>query len=322
MPATIVGTDEVTSLSRRWIYPQIIDQIYGTNALFWRLHQGGRKRQIQGGTHVEVPFMYSELANGGPFQGYDLLDTTPNDTVKNGVFEMTQHYVPVSIDDRTLVRFNSPETAFNGLVEKWEQARMQMASNLGTGLYSDGTTNSKQIFGLKGAVDAGSVATSYAGLLRSANTYLNSQVDSSTATMTLAALNTFQGTCEKGGFAPTLFLSRKEQYNRLWTLMVANQRFIESDEAMTNAGFKNISFNGIPWVKDEKVFDGPNTSNSAVLALCEDAIELLIFGGTDFAMEDFRKPVNQMAMVGYLLTYLQLAVLAPRVQGKMTNLSA
>lgn len=320
MAATVVGTDVVTSLSQRFILPTIIDQIYGTNALFWRLNSAGKKRYIQGGTHVEVPFMYAEFANGGPFQGYDLLDTAPNDTVKNGVFEMKQHHVPVSIDDRTLVRFNSPDSAFSGLSFLWEQARMQLASNLGTGLYSDGS-NTKQITGLKGAVDAGSVLTSYAGLTRSSNTYLNSQVDSSTATLTLAALNTWQSSFEKGGYSNTLILSRKEQYNRVWVLMQANQRFIGQDETMTSAGFTNILFNNVPWVKDEKVFDGPNTSNSAIVGLCEDVIELAIFGNTDFAMEDFRKPTNQMAMVGFLLSYLELMVLAPRVQGKMTNVS-
>lgn len=322
MAATVVGTDVVTSLSRRFILPTIIDQIYGTNALFWRLNSAGKKRYIQGGTHVEVPFMYAEFSNGGPFQGYDLLDTAPNDTVKNGVFEMKQHHVPVSIDDRTLVRFNSPDSAFSGLSFLWEQARMQLASNIGTGLYSDAVTNPKQISGLQGAVDAGGVATTYAGLTRASNTYLNSQVDSTTATLTLSALNTWQSSFEKGGYTNTLILSRKEQYNRLWALLIANQRYEARDETLTNAGFTNLLFNNVPWVKDDKVFDGPNASNSAIVGLCEDVIELAIFGNTDFAMEDFRKPTNQMAMVGFLLCYLELMVLAPRVQGKMTNVSA
>lgn len=94
------------------------------------------------------------------------------------------------------------------------------------------------------------------------------------------------------------------------------------DDNLGNAGFTNLLFNNVPWVKDEKVFDGPNSTNSAIVGLCEDVIELAIFGNTDFAMEDFRKPTNQMAMVGFLLTYLELMVLAPRVQGKMTNVSA
>lgn len=319
--SALVGLDEVTSLSRTYILPTIVDQIYASNALFWRLN-AANKKSISGGYQFEVPFMYSELSNGGPYQGYDVLDVAPNDTVKNGKWDIKQHYVPVTIDGLSMAKFNTPEAAVSILSLKWEQARMQMASNLGTGLYSDTTTNTKEIDGLKGAVDAGSVATSYAGLVRSSNTFLNSQVDSSTATMTLSSLRTMVGNCTFGGHTPSIIMSRTEQYNRLWALMVSNQRYTGRDETLTTAGFTNIAFDNIPWVLDSKVFDGPNTSNSAILFLNEDTINLVNVASTDFYMDDFAKPVNQDAMVGMLRWYGNLMVLCPQVQGKMTNVSA
>lgn len=317
---TLIGTNAVNSLSRRHILPVIVDQVYNTNALFWRLNQANKK-YIAGGTHVEVPFMYSELTNGGPYQGYDQLNVSPNDTVKNGGWDIKQHYVPVTIDGLTLIKANSNEAVANLLKVQWEQARMQMASNLGDGLYSDGVTNTKEIFGLKGAVDDGTVATSYAGLVRSSNTWLNAQRDAATATLTLSAARSMVSNCTKGGHTPSIILSRKEQYNRLWALMVANQRYTSDDEAMTNVGFRNISFDGIPWVLDDKVFDGPNTSNSAILFLNEDVIQLACFGNVDFYMEDFQKPVDQDAMVGKLYWAGELMVLNTQVQGVMTNVS-
>jgi hypothetical protein len=228
----------------------------------------------------------------------------------------------VTIDGLTLSKWNSPEAVTNGLSLLWEQARMQMANNLGVGIYSDIVTNPKQIDGIKGAVDDGTVSTSYAGLLRSANTYLNSQIDTATATLTLTSLRSMVSNCTKGGHSPTLALSRKEHYNRLWTLMVANQRFIQTDETMTNAGFTNLSFDNIPWVLDDKVFDGPNASNSAILFLNEDTIQLAIMSNTDFYMQDFMRPVNQDAMTGQLLWYGNLMILSPQCQGKMTAVAA
>lgn len=317
---TLIGTNAVTSLSRRHILPVIVDQVYGTNALYWRLNQANKK-YISGGTQVEVPFMYSEFTNGGPYQGYDVLDVAPNDTVKNGGWDIKQHYVPVTVDGLTLAKCNTPDAVVNLLTVLWEQARMQMADNLGVGLYSDIVSNSKEIDGLKGAIDAGSVTTSYAGLTRSSNTWLNSQVDSSTATLTLLSIRQLISSCTKGGNSPTILLSRKEQYNRVWALLQSAQRFITTDETMTNAGFQNISVDNIPWVLDDKVFDGPNTSNSAILALNEDVIQLATFSNTDFYMEDFQKPVNQDAMVGKLLWYGNLMILNPSTCGKMTNVS-
>lgn len=318
---TLIGTNAVSSLSRRHILPVIVDQIYGSNALFFRLN-AANKKYISGGMHVEVPFMYQEFTNGGPYQGYDLLDVAPNDTVKNGGWDIKQHYVPVTVDGLTLAKCNTPEAVVNLLTLLWEQARMQLASNLGDGIYSDIVTNSKEIDGLKGAVDAGSVSTSYAGLTRAANTWINSQVDSSTSALTLLSIRSMISNCTRGGHTPTIILSRKEQYNRVWKLMQDAQRFITTDEAMTTAGFTNIAVDNIPWVIDEKVFDGPNTSNSAILFLNEDTIQLATFSNTDFYMEDFQKPVNQDAMVGKLLWYGNLMILNPKVQGKMTNVSS
>ena len=103
-------------------------------------------------------------------QGDDLLDVAPNDTIKNGAWDIKQQYVPVTVDGLTLAKCNTTEAVANLLTIQWEQARMQMANNIGTGIYSDVVTDAKQIDGLKGAVDAGGVATSYAGLVRASNT--------------------------------------------------------------------------------------------------------------------------------------------------------
>lgn len=322
---TLIGTNTVSSISRRFIMPEIQDVIYGTNALFFRLNQANKK-QIAGGMHVEQPFMYAKFSNGGPYQGYDLLDTAPNDTVINGGWDIKQYYVPVTVDGRTLARCNTPEAVVNLLTLLWEQARMQLADYLGTGLYSDIVTDSKAIDGLKGAVDDGTVSTNYAGLSRTTYTWLKAQRDASTSTLTLASLRSMVGNCTRGGHAPTIILSRKEQYNRLWSLLTPSQRFVSgpsgTDEQLAQAGFTNILFDNIPWVIDEKVFDGPNTSNSAILFLNEEILKLAIFADTDFDMEDFRKPTNQDAMVGFLKWYGNLLVQNPQLNGIMTNVSA
>lgn len=321
---TLIGTDTVSSISRSYIFDQIIDMIYPTNALFFRLNQSNKK-MIDGGTHVEVPFMYTQFANGGPYQGYDLLDVSPNDTIKNGGWDIKQQYVPVTVDGLTLAKCNTTMAVVNLLTMLWEQAGMQLANNLGTGLYSDIVSNVKQIDGLKGAVDAGGVATSYAGLLRSANTFLNAQVDSSTTTLTLASLASLISSCTIGGHAPTIAVTRSDNYNRLGALLQANQRFIASptatDQQLGNAGFTNLTYQNIPFVLDSKVFNGSG-SNSSILLLNEEVLRLAIFSDTDFQMEDFQKPVNQDAMVGKLLWYGNLLNLNPQLCGKMTALTA
>lgn len=323
--ATPIGVGVVTALSRRYIMPEIVDNIYASNPFFFRMNQAN-KRIVQGGTQIEVPLMYKRFTNGGPYQGYDSLNVAPNDTVKNGAWDWKQHYVPVTVDGLTLIKTDSPQAIANYIKFYFAQAEMEMAENLAVGVFSDTITNTKDVDGLKGAVDAGTVATTYAGLTRASNTFLNSQVDSTTAVLTVSALQSHFMTVKSGGRAPTLIVSRVEQYNRYHNLGIANQLFqigpAGTDEQLFSAGFTNLLYNNTPWLEDSHVFDGPNTSNSAILTLNEDYFYFAVSPRADFYLEDFQKPVDQDAMVAKILWAGNLILTNTQRQGKMTAVAA
>lgn len=323
--ATPIGTNALTAISRRYILPQIVDNIYNSNVLFFRLNRAGKK-MVQGGTQIEVPLMYSRFGTGGAYSGYDVLSVVPSDTVKNGAWDWKQYYTNVTIDGLTLVKANTPEAIANFVKQYFNQAEIEMAELLGTGLYTDGVANTKEIDGLKGAVDDGGVLNVYAGINRTNDTWWRSFEDASTATLTLAALQSFFGSISAGGRHPTLFLSRQEQYNRFWALHINNQRFpVEpggTDEQLMSAGWHNLLFNGVPWAVDSHVFDGPNASNSAVLGLNEDYIYFVVSPLADFYMEDFQTPITQDVMVAKMLWYGNVVFTNCSRQGKMTALTA
>jgi hypothetical protein len=323
--ATPIGTNVVTSLARRYILPEIVDTIYDSNPIFYRMN-AANKRIIRGGTQIEVPFMYKRFSAGGPYQGYDVLTVTPSDTVKNGAWDWKQHYVPVVVDGLTLIKTDSAEAIANFIQMYFQQAEEEMAENLGAGLWSDGVTNTKDIDGIEGAVDAGGVLTTYGGLTRASNTWLNAKVDSSTSALTLATMQTLFGRTSSGGRHPTIIASRQEQYNRYWALAQADQTFDTGvgghDEQLASAGFTNLLFNNVPWVVDSHVPDGPDTSNSGIYFLNEDYMFLAVSPRADFYLEDFQKPVDQDAMVAKLLWAGNFVLRNPQRQGKMTNVSS
>lgn len=334
MAPTIIGTDEVTALSRHIILPYITDTVYPSNALYYRAMAANRK-SYEGGTHVEIPWMYTKLTNGGAYDGgYEVVDVSPNETVKNGALDMKHYQIPITIDRRTLKRMNTQMAIVNELTKLAKQARMQMAYMLGIDLSrSEGSSGAgselKQLTGLKAIVDAGGNTTTYAGLTRSTNTWLNAQINSSTATLTLSALRAQVSSQTFGGHAPTIIRSRTEQYDRFWSLCQANQRFMAGqgtqDVQLANAGFKNLVFDGIPWIVDDAVLDGPNTSNSRIEFLNENVIEMAMFmpEGQDFELTEWRKPVDQPgAMTQFLLTDLEVICTNPQLQGALTNVSA
>lgn len=317
--ATAIGTNVVTSIARHFILPEITDNIYNSNPLWFRMN-AAKKKMIQGGTQIEFPLMYSRFAAGGFYQGLDLLDVSPSDTVKNGALDWKQAYVPVTVDGLTLIKTDSPEAIANFINMYFAQAEMELAEIIGNSLWTDGVTNTKNIDGLKGVVDDGTVLASYGGIPRSTNTWWQSTVDSSTATLTLAAMQTMHGNCARGGRAPSIIVVTQLNYNRYWVLMSNKQNiYLQAqghDEQLANAGFTNMLFNGAPIVVDSHV------PANHLFFLNEDFFYYGVSPRADFYMEDFQKPIQQDAMVAKILWAGNLICTNVGRQGKMTAVTA
>jgi hypothetical protein len=250
---------------------------------------------------------------------------SPSDTVKNAVFDWKQQHVPVTVDGLTLIKTDSPDSIVNFLQFSFQQAEMEMAANLGVGLWSNGS-NPKQITGLDAAIDDGTVAASYGGITRSTNTWWKSARDGSTGTLSEGVLNTVMGSAAKGGKHSTLICSRRMQYNRAWALAQADQTFQMGpsghDDQLASAGFTNILFNNVPWVVDDNVPDGANGTNSKIFLLNEDFIHWVTSPRADFYLQPFQTPVNQDAMVSQLFWAGELVVTNCATQGVLTNITA
>lgn len=316
--ATPIGTNEINSISRRYIHPQLVDNIYRSNVMFFRLN-AMNKKMLQGGLQIEVPLVFTRFAAGGFYQGFDLLDVTPSDTVKNAAFDWKQAYVPVSVDGLTLIRADSPEAIANFLTFYFENAQAELAAILGVGVWSDVVTNNKVIDGLKGAVDDGTVATTYGGLSRSANTWWKSQVDTSTP-LALTNMRTVMGNATEGGRHPTLLAGTQLNYNRFWNLVQPSQAFPVQpgghDEQLAQAGFSNLLFDGVPFVVDS------NIPANHIFYLNEDYIYLFVNPRADFNMKEFREPVNQDAMTSLILWAGNVVLSNCARQAKMTSVVA
>jgi hypothetical protein len=320
--ATPIGTNTVTALSRRLILPRITDNVYNSNVLFYRWYHANKFAQ-QGGTQIEAPLMYKKMAAGGSYQGYQLLNVSPTDSIQNAAWLWRQYYSPVTVDGLTLLRADSPLAIADFIATQLKQAEMDLSDQLGTGLWSDGT-GATDIDGVIEAVDAGSVAATYGGITRSGNTFWQSQIDSSTTTLTLQSLQSLFGSCQQGGRAPTIILSTQANYNRYWNLNLSPQQFHVQpggkDMQLAQAGFENLLFNGIPWLVDSHI---PTTGTEGnIFLLNEDYFEIVVSTRGDFHLQDFQTPTNQDAMTALLLWAGNLVCTNVQRQGKFTAITA
>jgi hypothetical protein len=319
---TAIGTNTVTAIARRYIIPRIVDNVYGSNVLFSRWNRMN-KIVIKGGTQIEVPLMYTAMAAGGWYSGYQLLNVQPTDSIQNGALAWKQAYSAVTVDGLTLLRTDGADSIVDYIATQFKQAEMDLFDTLGGGLFADGS-NSLTIDGLLEVVDNGTVQSTYATISHSANSWWNSQIDSTTATMSLSALNALFMNCTSGGRSPTIIVSNNTNYSRYWALNTTPQQFPVQpggkDVQLAQSGFENLLFNGVPWVTDSHV--GTTTATGGPYFLNEDYFELIVSEMANFKLQDFQTPVNQDAMTALLLWAGNLTCGNISRQGRFTNLSA
>lgn len=318
---TPIGQNTLTSIARHYILPQVTDNVYlKNNALLYRLVRSG-KRLVQGGTQIEVPLLYRRFSNaGGPYRGFDLIDSAPQDPVKNAAWDWKQYASTFAIDGLSLVQTDSPLAIANQLHLLGQQMYMEMGENLSAGIFSNGT-NPKAIDGLGALL---STSNTYGGINRTTNSWWGATLDTGTTTLALDKMRGLFGMATFGGTHPTIWFGNGTNYNRLYALNLStsgygvsyNREPGGSDEILAQAGFTNLLFENVPFVRDD------NAQDDTVMALNEDFLSLVVSPRADFFLTDFEKPTNQDAYVSTLLWAGNLVCMNAKAQAAFTALTA
>lgn len=321
--ATPLGTNVVTAIVRQHILKTVVDNVYNSNPLFFRINKS--KRFVRGGTQIEVPVMYSRFGNGGAYSGYDSLNVSPNDTIKTIAFDWKQYYVPVSLDGLTLIKTDSPDAIADIIKLQFAQAEMEMAENIGADFWSM-AGNAKAIDSLATAVDS---SGTYGGIARSTNTWWASNETGTSQALTNARLQAMFSAASEGGRHPSIIVSGQDQYDRYWAIGEAKQSIqqgpVAYDEQLYSAGFTNLIFNGVPWVVDSHVTNASGVAggtDTTVYMLNEDYLYWAVSPRADMTIEDFQTPITQDAMSTKMLWAGNLLVTNCKRQAKHTGFNA
>ena len=320
MPVASIGTTTVTALSRRIIRDIIVDNVYGSNVLFFRWNRLNKIIE-KGGFQIEQPLMYTPMAGGGWYTGPQTLSVPQSDTIQNSVFAWKQAYGNVTVDGLTQLQADSPMKVADYLATQFKQTEMQLADLLGYGIFSDGTNTQA----IDGVLEAVSATGTYGGITRSSSPWWNAQIDSATTTMTLPKLQALWSLCQSGGQVPTVIVSSKAKYNSYWALNQSFQQFPQQpggqDTQLAQAGFTNLVFNNVPWVQDDHLPSAASGSGGPVF-LNENYWELIVNDKANFFVQDFVKPPNQDAMTSLMVWAGNASCSNCARQGRFTALTA
>jgi hypothetical protein len=181
--------DQITAITEKKFIPKLVDNIFNSNVLLKKLK--AKEKLQSGGDKVLVPLAYAQTSASGWYQGSETLDTTDNEQITSAEFEWKQLYANISITRRDELRNSGDAAIINFVKSKVQIAEKTIRDKLSTAIYNVGT-DAKQIQGLRLLL---STSNTYGGIDQSTYTWWQAQVDSTTTTLTLSAMQTAAKVC-------------------------------------------------------------------------------------------------------------------------------
>lgn len=172
--AGTIFTDRVADITYQEILPSIVDQINNSNILFAKVLS---KPGTWKGVTMNQPITIANSNTGGSFAGMDQFPTgaTNNTRMLTWYVAADEQSVVVPGIEKA-VNGNSEKAVLRLLATRMDEAKVSSMQRNGLVFY--GTGSGKDFDGLGLIVDAGSNSSSYGGVTRSTNPYINADVTS------------------------------------------------------------------------------------------------------------------------------------------------
>lgn len=319
--------------------PFVVDTILNSNVLFQRIVRGAKKWS---GRTLRVPVKVSKNVTGTSFRGFDTFSTAATDNRQFLEFTPSFYQITCALPGDELSVADTEDKVLDLMRLTIQSDTEDMADDLGTIWYADGTGNSsKDPLGLAALVDDGNTVSTIGGLSRSTYTTLQSTVTASSGTLTLAKVDTLWSAVTSGSQKPTAFYTTETVFNLYGQLLRPQERITKDAGRMKGlvggTGFSALEYNGTPILADEKCTSG------ALIALNENFVDWYALPfynakpvayksqiegndydaplGLGFAWSDWIVPANAGSVVGHVYFGGQFITTNPKRHGKLTGIT-
>ena len=338
--AELYGQRVQTTVAQKYL-PYAVDVVLNSNVFFQRIVRAAKKWS---GRTLRVPVKVSKNTTGQSFRGFDTFSTAATDNRQYFEFTPCFYQITCALPGDELSVADTEDKILDLMKLSIQSDTEDMADDLGTIFYSDGTGNSsKDPAGLKLLVDDGTTSATYGGLTRASYTgsVLNSTLTSSGGTLTLAKVDTLWSAVTSGTQKPTVFATTETVFNLYGQLLRPQERIMKDAGRMKGlvggTGFTGLEYNAKPILADEKCTSG------YLYALNEDFIDwyaLPFYGakaiayksqiqgndydaplGLGFSWSDWIIPANAGAVVGHIYFGGQLITTNPKRHGLLSAIT-
>jgi hypothetical protein len=308
-PANVTTLLTTTLENRR---KDIQDAIFNDLATIRILKEKGQV-VIDGGATIVTPLMYGKNTTAQFYNGYDQLDTTPQEGFTTAQYKWKEAAVSISVSNREVsIQNQGPSAVLNIVQQKINQATLSLKDLINTALYA-ASPASTDIGSLATTVDA----TSSIGDINSTTySWWQSDVNASGsfAGQGRADMLTLYNALLTAGDAPDFIVTNPTVHAYYEGSLVPQIRYQSTESG--DSSFKKLYFKNLPVLMDVAATSGVmyflNSSN----------LQLYVSSNNNLKMTDWVKPSNQTAKVSQLIMACELATNNRRRLGKLTGITA
>lgn len=318
--------------------PFVVDTVLNSNVLFQRVVRGAKKWS---GRTLRVPIKFAKNTTGTSFAGMDTFSTSATNNRQYMEFTPSFYQITCALPGDELSVADTDEKILDLMKLTIQSDTEDMADDLGTIFYADGTGNSnKDPLGLAALNDDGTSVATIGGLSRSTYTTLKGTVTSQ-ATLTLASVDTLWINVTSGAQKPTAVYTTEAVYMYYGQLLRPQERITKDvgmmKEMTGGTGFTALVYNGKPILMDEKCTSGTfqmlNEKYLEFHALPYKMAKPVAYKsqiegndydapiGLGFSWSDWIVPANSASVVGHVYFGGQFITTNPKRQGKLINIA-
>lgn len=318
--------------------PFVVDTVLNSNVLFQRIVRGSKKWS---GRTYRVPVKVSKNTTGTSFRGFDTFSTSATDNRQFMEYTPSFYQITCALPGDELSVADTDAKILDLMKLTIQSDTEDMADDLGTIFYADGTGNSgKDPLGLAALVDDGTSVATIGGLSRATYPTLKGVVTAN-ATLSLAGVDTLWISVTSGAQKPTAIYTTEAIFNFYGQLLRPQERITKDVGTVKGlsggTGFTALFYAGKPVLMDEKCPSG------TFQMLNEDYLEFMALPykfakpvayksqvegndydapiGLGFSWSDWIVPANSASVVGHVYFGGQFITTNPKRHGKQTTIT-
>lgn len=308
-PANVTTLLTTTLSNRR---NDLQDAIFNDLATIKKLKEKGQVI-IDGGATITTPLMYGKNTTAQFYNGYDQLNTQPQEGFTLAQYKWKESAVSVSVSNREEnIQNVGPSAALNLVNQKISQAEMSLKDMLNTALFA-ASPASTDMNSLAKLIDA----TSEVGDINS-TTYswwqsLVTTGGSFAAQGRSDMLTTYNSLVVRGA-APDFIITTPTVHAYYEGSLIPQQRYQSNDKG--DSSFGALLFKTIPIMFDTAA------SSGVMYFLNSNHLQLYVSSGNNLKQTGWKEPANQTAKVSQIILACELATNNRRRLGKITGITA